>query len=97
MTAAGEVRDVGDFHGPMVVHRPAPGNANAVPLQGMVDGWANAGSFLRHHHCSAYRFRGFMAESRFANLCIRLIWGVAGSRYHIGSDQAQQRRYAFTK
>ena len=47
MTAAGEVRDVGDFHGPMVVHLPASARAAAVQLQGMVDGWANAGEGMR--------------------------------------------------
>ena len=47
MTAAGEVRDVGDFHGPMVVHLPAPDRADIVPLQEMVDGWANAGEGMR--------------------------------------------------
>ena len=66
-------------------------------MAGRMRGRACDGSFLRHHHCSACRFRGFMAESKFANLCIRLIWGMAGSKCHIGSDQAQQRRYAFTK
>ena len=46
-TATGEVRDVGDFHGPMVVHLPASGRGAVVPLQEMVDGWANAGEGMR--------------------------------------------------
>ena len=66
-------------------------------MAGPMQGRACDGSFLRRRLCFVSRFRGFMDEGRFANLCIRLIWIMAGSNCHIGSDQAQPRQRAITK
>ena len=43
MAMAGEVRDVGDFHGPLVVNLPEPSAAHVVSLQALIDGWTDAG------------------------------------------------------
>ena len=93
MTAAGEVRDVGDFHGPLMVHFCSPRREQSTTLQALVDGWTDAGEGMRRlitrlHHCCAYRFLVFMVGGRYASSCTRLNWGMAGSTYHVGSDQA---------
>ena len=47
MTAAGEVRDVGDFHGPLMVHICNPSRVQSTTLQALVDGWTDAGEGVR--------------------------------------------------
>ena len=72
-------------------------NCRGWLMAGRMRGRASDGSFLRHLHCCAFKFRGSMATNGFANSCIRLTWGMAGSKCHIGSDQAQLSRRATTK
>eukprot|EP00439_Symbiodinium_sp_Y106_P067951 s2768_g11.t1 len=47
MTAAGEVRDVGDFHGPLLMHFRNPRREQLTTLQALVDGWLDAGEGMR--------------------------------------------------
>ena len=47
ITAAGEVRDVGDFHGPMVVHMRGPDVVQPTTLQALINGWSDAGEGMR--------------------------------------------------
>ena len=47
ITAAGEVRDVGDFHGPMVLHMRGPDVVQPTTLQALINGWSDAGEGMR--------------------------------------------------
>ena len=47
MTMAGEVRDVGTFLGPLVVHLTEPTATHVASLQALIDGWVDAGDGIQ--------------------------------------------------